>query len=347
MNLGIRQRLRIDPQFSSGEMDVAFAAQVAMLMYAGAAVIATAMAIWPMDDEVNRAACVVIAICSVAGSAAWFVIFDRAPVWYVYAATWLAVGLTFGGASINGQDGAEAVMLVLWIVLYAFLFFPRRIAVLFLLTASLGEAILLFGDGGFEANISRWITATLTLTAVGTAVGALRERLIANLEQAQGHALTDELTKLPNRRALLADLQTAFADGRPRRLVLFDLNGFKQFNDALGHLEGDALLARLGTRLSQAVGDQATAYRLGGDEFCVLTFPGTKIDVALLAAGLAETDRGLSVTAACGWADIPDEAQSPSAALSLADRRMYADKALAPGRVATAAPPPAHALRPA
>ncbi|MBJ7332674.1 MAG: GGDEF domain-containing protein [Solirubrobacteraceae bacterium] len=329
MRQAIRKRLRIDPQFSSGEMDVAFAAQVAMLMYAGAAVIAVAMAMWPMDDAVNQQACVVIGLFSVAGSAAWFVIFDRAPVWYVYAATWAAVALTFVGTKINGQDGLEAVLLVLWIVLYAFLFFPRQIAMLFLLTACTGVGILLFSDGEWQANISRWLTATLTLTAVGTAVGALRARLIANLEQAQGHARTDELTGLPNRRALLADLDAALADGRPRCLVLFDLNGFKRVNDELGHPEGDALLARLGARLAETTESQATAYRLGGDEFCILSGVDAELDLALVAGALAETDHGLTVTAAYGAVDIPSEARSPSSALSLADRRMYADKALA------------------
>lgn len=327
MRLAVPQRLRIDPQFSSDRMDVAFAAQVAMLMYAGAAVIATSMAIWPMDDQVNRLVCVGIAACSLAGSVAWFVIYDRAPVWYVYAATWFAVVLTIVGSKLNGQDGAQAVMLILWIVLYAFLFFPWRSAMLFLVCASLGEAYLLFGAGGGEGNISSWINATLTLTAVGTAVGALRARLIANLERAEGHARTDELTALPNRRALLGDLTAAIDDGRPRTLVLFDLNGFKRYNDELGHLAGDALLARLGSRLADTVGARATAYRLGGDEFCLLTGVDTAVDLDQIARALTTCDHGLSVTAAYGCVEIPSEAASASAALSLADRRMYADKA--------------------
>ena len=325
MNLALHQRLRIDPQFSGDRMDVAFAAQVATLMYTGAAVIAMAMAIWPMDEEVNRTACVVIAAFAVGASAVWLVLFDRAPEWYVYAATWFAVLLTFAGAKVNGQSGAQAVMLILWIVLYAFLFFPWRMAVLFLVCASIGEAYLLFGEGDWRAHITDWISATLTLTAVG----ALRARLIANLERAQGHARTDELTALPNRRALLGDLAQAIEDGRSRSLVLFDLNGFKRFNDELGHPEGDALLARLGTRLAEAVDGQATAYRLGGDEFCVLTGVGVGLDVRRIAGALAESHRGLPITAAYGSVEIPAEAASVSAALSLADRRMYADKAAA------------------
>ena len=52
-------------------------------------------------------------------------------------------------------------------------------------------------------------------------------------------------------------------------LCVYDLNGFKDYNDSFGHPAGDALLARFGSRLEAAAGD-GRAYRLGGDEFCVL-----------------------------------------------------------------------------
>ena len=53
-------------------------------------------------------------------------------------------------------------------------------------------------------------------------------------------------------------------------LLLFDLNGFKHYNDTFGHPAGDELLSRLGGALRDAVGEDGTAYRIGGDEFCVL-----------------------------------------------------------------------------
>ena len=55
------------------------------------------------------------------------------------------------------------------------------------------------------------------------------------------------------------------------RCLLFDLDGFKLYNDTFGHPAGDALLSRLGHRLRDAIGaDVGPAYRIGGDEFCVL-----------------------------------------------------------------------------
>ena len=93
------------------------------------------------------------------------------------------------------------------------------------------------------------------------------------LETSRAEARTDALTGLPNRRALIADLTAALAwEEQPQAiLILFDLDGFKQYNDAFGHPAGDMLLQRLGQRLEAAITPVGgTAYRMGGDEFCVL-----------------------------------------------------------------------------
>ncbi|CAN5140377.1 hypothetical protein BH20ACT13_BH20ACT13_08130 [soil metagenome] len=49
--------------------------------------------------------------------------------------------------------------------------------------------------------------------------------------------------------------------------MIFDLDGFKGYNDAFGHPAGDALLARLGSKLAAVPTSARGAYRLGGDEF--------------------------------------------------------------------------------
>ena len=90
----------------------------------------------------------------------------------------------------------------------------------------------------------------------------------------RGEARTDALTSLRNRRALTADPASAIADSSAVEellLVMFDLDGFKQYNDTFGHPAGDALLQRLGSRLAAARTLHAgSAYRIGGDELCVL-----------------------------------------------------------------------------
>ena len=145
-------------------------------------------------------------------------------------------------------------------------------------------------------------------------------------------ALTDSLTKLGNRRKLEADLNERAndaAESNPLVLVLFDLDGFKGYNDTFGHPAGDAMLTRLGGKLADAVAEHGTAYRLGGDEFCVLAAVDPQLLHDLLAAAAAaleERGENFAIGASYGAVLIPHEAPNADYALQLADERMYAHK---------------------
>jgi diguanylate cyclase (GGDEF)-like protein/PAS domain S-box-containing protein len=143
-------------------------------------------------------------------------------------------------------------------------------------------------------------------------------------------ALHDPLTGLGNRRSLLADLERGIAEAtsaRPLLLALFDLDGFKTYTDTFGHPAGDALLMRLATRLERVIDGSATAYRVGGDEFCVLSRAEDPHALPKLAAdALAEQGEGFTVTASHGSVLLPIEASTATEALREADRRMYARK---------------------
>jgi diguanylate cyclase (GGDEF)-like protein len=159
--------------------------------------------------------------------------------------------------------------------------------------------------------------------------------ILAN-EAIRQEAITDPLTLLGNRRRLTADLTQRLAAGsEPLILMLFDLDGFKSYNDTFGHLAGDALLARLGGKLKASVPD-GTAYRLGGDEFCVLA-PAQREElhsvIARAARALSESGERFSVTASCGAVLLPHEATTPDYALQLADERMYSRKRSRPSAV--------------
>jgi two-component system, cell cycle response regulator len=158
----------------------------------------------------------------------------------------------------------------------------------------------------------------------------LSERDRAALADSRREASTDALTGLGNRRRLLADLDTALAGPvgtLPQRLLLFDLDGFKTYNDTFGHPAGDALLQRVANKLAHAVG-AGSAYRLGGDEFCVLTAAGQDPDALTAAAAQALTEHGegFRIGSSYGSVILHDEAADATAAMQLADRRMYARK---------------------
>ena len=144
-------------------------------------------------------------------------------------------------------------------------------------------------------------------------------------------ALQDQLTGLSNRRKLLADLEEFLAEPEEREamLLLFDLDGFKAYNDTFGHPAGDALLTRLAQRLDRTMQGRGHAYRMGGDEFCVLTLPGSIRSADLpdeAVASLEEHGDGFRITASHGSVLLPTEAGSAPEALGKADQRMYARK---------------------
>ncbi|MFN8216865.1 MAG: diguanylate cyclase [Solirubrobacterales bacterium] len=192
---------------------------------------------------------------------------------------------------------------------------------------------VLFADRYTQIPAVAAVISLLTLVGViarlALAFRETRETLAASVHE----ALTDPLTGLANRRRFFVDLEAATAEA-PRKglcvLVLCDLDGFKAYNDSFGHPAGDSLLARVGGRLDAfARRHGARAYRLGGDEFCLLghcTAAAAEEIVAGAVAALRERGEGFQITAAQGSVLIPSEAEDPEVALHLADRRMYANK---------------------
>src|SRR4051812_17196979 len=212
---------------------------------------------------------------------------------------------------------------------------PRRVVPVFVLLVAgvlVGKA-----DGGITraecVDVALHLTIWLFVAAMSSlTVKDLREqRLHARHdgEVAQQQAMTDALTGLANRRQLLVDLDAAVADDRPSVLALFDLDGFKAYNDTFGHPAGDALLRRLGEQLAAAVAGCGNAYRMGGDEFCALMRTASHEADAVIAAAvgaLSQHGGAFTVTASHGVIELPAEARSTGDALRVVDQRMYARK---------------------
>ena len=93
-------------------------------------------------------------------------------------------------------------------------------------------------------------------------------------QELQRLALSDVLTGLPNRRAVLSTLETWLATPREAGcdvgVLLLDVDHFKQVNDRFGHVAGDEVLARYGAKLASAVQADELAGRYGGEEFLVI-----------------------------------------------------------------------------
>jgi diguanylate cyclase (GGDEF)-like protein len=195
--------------------------------------------------------------------------------------------------------------------------------------ASIALSLLIY-DHFVRINTFALVLASATIAAIIVrAVLTFRER-VQLLATSREEALTDALTGLGNRRRFMLELDAALADERaPFALVVFDLDGFKAYNDSFGHSAGDALLARVAGRLGSAVDGDGRAYRLGGDEFCVLAGIGDGGPDGLArraAAALTEEGEGFAVSCSYGVVLMPSEARRLSEALSMADHRMYLHK---------------------
>jgi diguanylate cyclase (GGDEF)-like protein len=180
-----------------------------------------------------------------------------------------------------------------------------------------------------------WLAVGLAAAAMLAVLARLAVTFADNVRMlitSRTEALTDALTGLGNRRALLLDLDGALSEsaagGAGHVLALFDLDGFKHYNDTFGHPAGDALLARLGGSLGALIGAHGSrAYRIGGDEFCVLC-PARDDDALVSEAAFALTERGEGFAIGCsfGSIELPEEAASADTALRVVDQRMYAHK---------------------
>ena len=207
------------------------------------------------------------------------------------------------------------------------LLFMRALVCVALLTAVCAQALYALGWLGgsrLEAILEGWACAALiSLPSV-----LMYRRYRSVYTGGRWEARTDPLTGLANRRQLMEDLvRLTEGDAVPRVFALFDLDGFKSYNDTFG-----ALLAELAERLRIAVTPDGTAYRLGGDEFCIVA-PRThngREPIAAASAALSAHGDGFTIGSSCGVVFLPQEVADAGDALRLTDRRMYAAKSRRP-----------------
>ncbi|MEA2403651.1 MAG: hypothetical protein QOE08_298 [Thermoleophilaceae bacterium] len=243
-------------------------------------------------------------------------------------------------AWLAGGDNTPYNHMYLLPVIYTSMVHPPRRTAPFLLFFVVAASLRCSYAGWDPQEIGDVALQVLTYTGLGflgcvvmDGIRAQRLSLREEGDAARELAVTDSLTGLGNRRSLIEDLARR-AEGasasQPLVMTLFDLDGFKGYNDAYGHPAGDVILARLGQRLHAAAGKVGgAAYRMGGDEFCVLASPGPGAGHVVARAcveALTEAGDGFSISASHGTVVIPDEYLDPESALRAADQRMYANK---------------------
>lgn len=200
-----------------------------------------------------------------------------------------------------------------------------------------GDCRVLTGDG------RRWMR--LWWQAGGEAVVEVQ---LVDIDDLWQRAALDPLTGLVNRRAFLDAVDGALRRERGSAvapaLVFIDLDGFKQVNDAHGHLVGDAVLADVAARIARAVRPSDLVGRIGGDEFAVLCDqPGRPAEATALAErierSVADPSDGpawqLSATTGVAQGSLTDTGET---LIARADQAMYAARALRATQGLTGAP---------
>jgi diguanylate cyclase (GGDEF)-like protein len=137
--------------------------------------------------------------------------------------------------------------------------------------------------------LSRWLRWSMRKQE------AMMVELQASEAQAQHLAFHDVLTGLPNRALFNECLDQGLTRARRREriaVLLLDLDRFKNVNDTLGHIAGDALIREFGSRLTKLVGERDTVARLGGDEFAILAIDAANVaDIPVLCERILEAMR--------------------------------------------------------
>ncbi len=175
--------------------------------------------------------------------------------------------------------------------------------------------------------------AVLTLAAAAARMG-LAVRDANRAADALTLSRTDDLTKLPNRRAVRSRLNEGIADRAPMALMLLDLDGFKEINDALGHHAGDLVLEFVAVRMRESLAADVLVARLGGDEFAIVLCTDDEIELMETAHRLlAELSKPLMVdgieicpSGSVGIAVVQDTDREDSEVLRRADVAMYQAK---------------------
>jgi len=174
-------------------------------------------------------------------------------------------------------------------------------------------------------------------------------RLRESRRELERLSVTDDLTGLYNRRYLMEALANELRRSRrldhPCALLMADVDHFKEYNDAYGHLAGDEALARVATILRETTRDVDCAARYGGEEFVVL-LPETKaagaIETAQRIRTRLATDElvGGKLSVSIGVAQFPEDGDAPEALLAGADAALYRAKREGRDRVLRAPPTP-------
>lgn len=283
-------------------------------------------------------------------------LFRRETRWRLAAETWLMTGFITWLLWQTGKADSPLLNLYLLVLVISGLTLGKTttllqlalIFVLYLLVDYRADGRIALDADTLNLLLTRFAPFVLTTYLVMLLAADMRFSKVALKTASE----TDELTRLPNRRAfrgvLKREYERAVRHGRALTLVMIDADGLKPTNDLHGHAAGDRLLARIAEVMRGALRGIDHCARYGGDEFVAL-LPDTDARAALDAAerirlGVAHSSfdyagQRIASTVSVGVASYPEHAHNLEDLLAAADAALYAAKHGGRDRVICAAPP--------
>ena len=193
---------------------------------------------------------------------------------------------------------------------------------------------------------TNWVFLLCVVAAyisIALCIGLVSEMLHLERARAERLALLDDLTEIPNRRLADLFLEKEFAAaqrGRPLAVVLFDLDGFKEYNDSHGHAAGDEALRTFVRALNRRTRRMDLAARYGGEEFVAILSGGDVTAAAIFAESVRnalgeELNGQPAFTVSAGVAEHDSAMGSAQDLILAADQALYRAKAEGRDRVQT------------
>lgn len=313
-------------------------------------------AAWPALGWVSAATAVEVALLWAAVHLGW----ERSLEWdpdFIYlplAGTALLLGLY-----LYVVPEARDVMLVAWFVALLFgagmLGLRGLLGLGALVTGLYGAAVYVHASQGGPVDVPREATRVGLLVAMHGFAGLVFSRLRRSREEKrrlredlEREAVTDPLTGLHNRRFLMEKLRSEVERleryGGTTSVVMLDLDYFKRYNDAHGHVAGDRVLAQLARICQEEARGADVVARYGGEEF-TLVLPRTpwrearraaeRLRRVIVSASFEgeEVLPGGELTVSLGVAGYPEHAESADQLIQVADRALYRAKERGRNRV--------------
>jgi diguanylate cyclase (GGDEF)-like protein len=263
--------------------------------------------------------------------------------WHRVSARWLnglavvaTVEITVSVIAIGRHGTVLQPIYLLIATATAYAFTDRRVIAGHVALIGVAMTVTLtYRSGTSAAAVPLTIVMILVLIVMSAVIAYLRELLEGSAAELRELAARDPLTDVGNYRLLHERLDYELArherEGAQLAVLLIDLDRFKQVNERLGHAAGDDVLRRVALTLRDAVRQQDTVARQGGDEFAVLA-PSTDAEgAAMLAARVRDRlsrvqFAGDSVGATIGWSVYPDDGATANELLARADESLMTGK---------------------